>query len=163
MDSFHERLARIALDDLFTTMAAVQDFPAAQAAIAEALRTDGLNVTVEREGATFARLVVSEPASGTASTLELGVDWRAYPPVLLAIGPVLHPLDAVANKVCALFGRAAVRDYIDVHGVLKDGRFSGPELLQAQPNMIRDSIARYSRRPSEPSPAFPQLLLSHTS
>ena len=29
-----------------------------------------------------------------------------------------------------LFGRAAVRDYIDVHGVLKDGRYTGPELLQ---------------------------------
>jgi hypothetical protein len=58
------------------------------------------------------------------------VDWRAYPPVLLAIGPVPHPIDAAANKLCALFGRAGVRDYIDVYGVLKDGRYTGPELLQ---------------------------------
>jgi hypothetical protein len=91
--------------------------------VAAALRADGLDVTVEREGATFARLAVTEPASGEMSTLELGVDWRAYPPVLLAVGPVLHPpIDAAANKLCALFGRAAVRDYIDVDGVLKDGR-----------------------------------------
>jgi hypothetical protein len=158
MDPFHERLARIALDaaadygfclaggyavqahgfvdrvskdvDLFTTMAAAADFPAAQAVVAAALRADGLDVTVEREGATFARLAVSEPASGETSTLELGVDWRAYPPVLLAVGPVLHPVDAAANKLCALVGRAAVRDYIDVYGVLKDGRYTGPELLQ---------------------------------
>jgi Nucleotidyl transferase AbiEii toxin, Type IV TA system len=56
-------------------------------------------------------------------------DWRAHPPVTLAIGPVLHPADAAANKLCALFGRAEVRDYIDVHGVLQDGRFGEDELL----------------------------------
>lgn len=44
--------------------------------------------------------------------------------------PVLHPVDAVANKVCALFSRAEVRDYIDVHAVLNDGRYTGLELLQ---------------------------------
>ncbi|MEV0273455.1 nucleotidyl transferase AbiEii/AbiGii toxin family protein [Hamadaea sp. NPDC050747] len=73
---------------------------------------------------------VADPASGESSTVELGVDWRAFPPVPLAIGPVLHPVDAAANKLCALFGRAAVRDYIDVYGVLKDGRYTGPELQQ---------------------------------
>lgn len=137
MDPFHERLARLALAasadygfclaggyavqahgfvdrvskdvDLFTTMAAAADFPAAQAAVVAAVRADGLDVEVEREGATFARLAVSDPVSGEASTLELGVDWRAFPPVQLAIGPVLHPVDAAANKLCALFGRAAVR------------------------------------------------------
>jgi hypothetical protein len=36
----------------------------------------------------------------------------------------------VANKVCALFGRAEVRDYVDVHGVLADERFTGDELLR---------------------------------
>jgi hypothetical protein len=145
MDPFHERLARLALEaaadfgfclaggyavqahgfvdrvskdvDLFTTMAAAADFPAAQTAVLTALEADGLAVSVEREGATFARLAVCDPGSGETSTLELGVDWRAFPPVQLAFGPVLHPVDAAANKLCALFGRAAVRDYIDIHGV----------------------------------------------
>lgn len=37
---------------------------------------------------------------------------RAKPlPVLLGIGPVLHPDDAVTNKVCALYGRALARDF----------------------------------------------------
>lgn len=87
-------------------------------------------MTVEREELSFARLAVSDPASGSASTVELGVDWRAHPPVQLEIGPVLHPVDAVANKLCALYSRAEVRDYIDVHGVLRDGRFTNDELLR---------------------------------
>lgn len=126
MDPFHERLARVALDtaarygfclaggyavqahgfvervskdvDLFTTMAAAGDFPTAQAAVVAGLRADGLEVAVEREGPTFARLAVADPVGGRSSTLELGVDWRAYPPVQLAIGPVLHPVDAAANR-----------------------------------------------------------------
>ncbi len=158
MDQFHERLARIALEaaarygfclaggyavqahgfvdrisndvDLFTTMTAAADFPAAQAEVVAALRAAGLDVVVQREGPTFARIGVADPADGRASTLELGVDWRAFPPVQLAIGPVLHPADAVANKLCALFGRAEVRDYVDVHGVLEDGRYSRDELLR---------------------------------
>lgn len=125
MDAFHERLARVALDataaygfclaggyavqahgfvdrvskdvDLFTTMAAASDFPAAVRAVEAAFQADGLDVVIEQEGATFARLAA---------------------------------VDAAANKLCALFGRAAVRDYIDVHGVLTDGRFAGPELLR---------------------------------
>lgn len=116
--------------DLFTTMTAASDFSTAQAAVVTALRADGLEVTVKREGSSFARLAVTDPVAGTASTLELGVDWRAYPPVQLAIGPVLHPADAVANKLCALFGRAEVRDYVDVCGVLEDGRYTGNEMLR---------------------------------
>lgn len=119
MDPFHQRLTRVALGaaarygfclaggyavqahgfvdraskdvDLFTTMAAAADFPAAQAAVVVALRDDGLEVTMEREGPSFARLAVADPIGRNASTVELGIDWRAYPPVQLAIGPVLHP------------------------------------------------------------------------
>lgn len=42
---------------------------------------------------------------------------------------MLHPDDAVANKVCALFGRAEVRDYVDVDAILTDGRYTEDELL----------------------------------
>ena len=98
--------------------------------MAAALRADGLDVIVERGGPSFARLAVADPVGGNASTVELGVDWRAYPPVQLAIGPVLHPADAAANKLCALYGRAEVRDYIDVHGVLEDGRYAAGDLLR---------------------------------
>lgn len=144
-------------------MTAAADFPAAQAAVTAALQADGLDVEVEREGATFARLAVSDPASRETSTLELGVDWRAFPPVQLAIGPVLHPVDAAANKLCALFGRAAVRDYIDVYGVLSDGRFTGTELLQMATEHDPGFDPLVSPRPSEPSCGFPPRRSSRTS
>ena len=60
--------------DLFTTMAAISDFATAQAAVADALRADGLEVTVERESPSFARLAVGDPVSQHTSTVELGVD-----------------------------------------------------------------------------------------
>jgi Nucleotidyl transferase AbiEii toxin, Type IV TA system len=184
MDPFHQRLAQVALEaaaqygfclaggyavqahgfvdrvskdvDLFTTMAAASDFSAAQAAVAAALRADGLDVTVEREGHWFARLAVTDLAAGTTSTVKLGVDWRAYPPVQLAIGPVLHPADAVANKLCALFGRAEVRDYIDVYGVLEDGRYTGDEMLRMAadhdpgftPNVFAEALRAVRRFPN---------------
>jgi hypothetical protein len=59
----------------------------------------------------------------------MGVDWRGNEPLRLSIGPVLHPDDAVANKVCALFGRAEVRDYVDVDAILSSGRYAEDQLL----------------------------------
>lgn len=158
MHPFHERLARIGLSaaarygfclaggyavqahgfvdrrskdvDLFTTMKAAAEFPTAVEAVLAALRADGLEVSTSRQGPTFARLDIVDPGTGEQSVMELGADWRAYPPVTMEIGPVLHPDDAVANKMCALFGRAAVRDYVDVHGALCSGKYTGEELLR---------------------------------
>jgi hypothetical protein len=130
MDPFHERIARVALlaadgygfclaggyavqahgmvhrrsedVDLFTTAAAGDRFPVAVEAVVEALSGDGLTTEVATRLPTFARILVTDPATGSQARVELGVDWRAYPPTRLAIGPVLHPDDAVANKLCAL-------------------------------------------------------------
>lgn len=49
---------------------------------------------------------------------------------MLAIGPVLHPDDAVANKMCALYGRALPRDFIDIDAVVASGRYSRARLLE---------------------------------
>jgi hypothetical protein len=51
-------------------------------------------------------------------------------PILFAIGPVLHADDAVANKICALFGRAEIRDYVDVAAILASGRYSEGDLIR---------------------------------
>jgi hypothetical protein len=67
---------------------------------------------------------------GTAIPGPGGNYWRAHDPVQLAIGPVLHADDAVANKVCALFGRALPRDFLDVNAVLLSGRYSREQLLE---------------------------------
>jgi hypothetical protein len=58
------------------------------------------------------------------------MDWRAHPPTIPNIGPVLHPDDAVANKVTALFSRAQARDHIDVNGALTSGRYSRDDLVK---------------------------------
>jgi hypothetical protein len=70
--------------------------------------------------------------------VELGLDWRKNEPIRLAVGPVLHADDAVANKVCALFRRAEVRDYVDVDAILASGRYTEGELLDLAADHDRD-------------------------
>lgn len=157
MDALHERIARVALAvaadygfclaggyavqahgflirrsedvDLFTTMDIDSRFGVAVRAVTAALEDDGLVVLVDKDTPTFARLTVGEPG-GPLTKLELGVDWREYPPLVLDIGPVLHPDDAVANKVCALYGRGELRDYVDVGAVLASGRYTSAALTR---------------------------------
>jgi hypothetical protein len=157
MDPLHRRLARLALArtsdygfclaggyavqehgfldrpsedvDLFTTATAEDRFAEALTAVIDAFEGDGLDVSTTVAGSGFARLQVADPETSATAKVELGIDRRAHPPVMLAIGPVLHPDDAVANKVCALFSRAQARDYIDVDAVLRSGRYSGDDLI----------------------------------
>jgi hypothetical protein len=156
MDPFHERLARVALDvaasygfalaggyavqahgfldrpsadiDLFAEASADFDFSQAVDAVIAAYERDGLDADAEVRSSSFARLSVSRGEE--RAKVELGVDWRKNEPILLAVGPVLHADDAVANKVCALFGRAEVRDYVDVAAILTSGRYSEETLVR---------------------------------
>lgn len=155
MDAFHERLARIGLAaaerygfalaggyavqaagllerpsedvDLFTAWERRGDFGLAVETVVGAYRQNGLDVTVERQYDTFARLHVS--GDGRTSKVEMGVDWRANEPIQMTIGPVLHPDDAVANKMSALYGRALARDFIDIDAALQSGRYDRETLL----------------------------------
>ncbi|BCL14762.1 nucleotidyl transferase AbiEii/AbiGii toxin family protein [Micromonospora sagamiensis] len=155
MDPFHERLARTGLGathrygfalaggyavqaagllerpsedvDLFTAWDRREEFADAVTAVVHAYRDDGLKVGVERQYDTFARLAVSDGLR--VSKVELGVDWRANEPILMAIGPVLHPDDAVANKMSALYGRAFARDFVDIDATLRSGRYTREVLL----------------------------------
>lgn len=156
MDLFHERLARIALGaagsygfalaggyavqahgflnrmssdvDLFAEAGAEFDFVHAVDVVMSAYQHEGIQVDIEIRTASFARLnVVSD---GESAKVELGLDWRKNEPIQMTLGPVLHADDAVANKVCALFGRAEVRDYVDVDAILSSGRYTDEELLR---------------------------------
>lgn len=100
--------------DLFTSWQHRNEFPALTDAVVSALEAAGYSVSVVISAETFARLTVTDPASGSEEKVELSADWRAHEPVQLDIGPVLHADDAVGNKVCALFGRALPRDFLDV-------------------------------------------------
>lgn len=55
--------------------------------------------------------------------------WRAHAPVILEIGPVLHPDDAVAGKMDALCNRWAPRDFLDIDAILTSGRYDRERLL----------------------------------
>jgi hypothetical protein len=156
LDTFHQRLAQIGLDaaerygfalaggyavqaagflqrpsediDLFTVWERRGEFETAAHAIVDAYRAAGLTVESERRHDTFMRLTVTE-ADQTAK-VELGVDLRANEPVRISIGPVLHPDDAVTNKMGALYERALARDFIDIDAVLRSGRYDTNALLQ---------------------------------
>ncbi|SNT41760.1 Nucleotidyl transferase AbiEii toxin, Type IV TA system [Asanoa hainanensis] len=155
MDAFHERLASVGLTaaerygfalaggyavqiagilerpsediDLFTAWNRRDEFDTAVAAVVTAYRAEGLVVEVERRYDTFARLAVAD--ADRTSLVELGVDWRANEPIQMTIGPVLHPDDALANKMSALYGRAQARDFIDVDAAIQTGRYDRETLM----------------------------------
>jgi hypothetical protein len=116
--------------DLFTSWQHRGEFSELTAAVTDALETAGYKVSVIMTAETFARLTLTGPEGGAEEKVELSVDWRAHDPVQLAIGPVLHADDAVANKVCALFGRALPRDFLDVDAAVMSGRYTREQLLE---------------------------------
>ena len=156
MDDFHQLLARIGLEaaerygfalaggyavqaagflqrpsediDLFTIWERRGEFETAADAIVAAYQAAGLQVDAERRHDTFTRLTVSDGVQ--IAKVELGVDLRKNEPVRISIGPVLHPDDAVANKIGALYERALARDFIDIDAVLRSGRYDTTALLQ---------------------------------
>lgn len=120
----HGLVDRETLDvDMFTPDA---DISALATAVIDALRRDGLSVVVETAGPTYVRLTVEEPA-GRACKVELARDARIRPPVTLDVGPVLDVEEVAADKVLALFGRAAARDFVDVVALRR--RFAPERLL----------------------------------
>lgn len=158
MEPRHERIARIALAaggryglalaggyavsahgmgsrpsgdvDLFTSWQRRGEFPELAAAVIAALEAAGYKASVIMSAETFTRLILTDPADGSEEKVELSVDWRAHEPVQLDVGPVLHADDAVANKVCALFGRALPRDFLDVDAAVTSARYTREQLLE---------------------------------
>jgi Nucleotidyl transferase AbiEii toxin, Type IV TA system len=116
--------------DLFTSWQHRGEFSELTAAVIAALETAGYKISVIMSAETFTRLTLTGPEGGAEEKVELSVDWRAHDPVQLAIGPVLHADDAVANKVCALFGRALPRDFLDVDAAVMSGRYTREQLLE---------------------------------
>ena len=87
--------------DLFTVADAEGHFDEAVSTVVEAYRAAGLGVEILRQNPAFARLRLTD-GQGDQMRVEMGIDWRAHPLVMLEIGAVLHPDDAVANKLAAL-------------------------------------------------------------
>lgn len=79
----------------------------AEADLVAAYRADGLTVEVTRRTPDLVQMMVSDD-DGHSCKVDLGVFWQAHSPVIMEIGPVLHPDDAVAGKTrCSTGGRRA--------------------------------------------------------
>ncbi|MGC4771837.1 nucleotidyl transferase AbiEii/AbiGii toxin family protein [Micromonospora sp. DT44] len=149
--SAHGMGSRLSGDvDLFTAWSMRASFPEAVDNVVVALEGAGYTVETVIRNDTFARLLVAGPDDPTAEPdkVELSADWRAHAPVMSTVGPVLHPDDAVANKMCALFGRAEARDFLDVDAALTSGHYTRHRLLELaatadpgfQPRVFADAL-----------------------
>lgn len=92
--------------------ATVTDF--AEAAV-QALNSQGLTATLERQGPTYARLAVTDGADST--WVDFASDARRRPAVATPRGPMLDPRELAADKMLALVARAVPRDYIDLEAI----------------------------------------------
>lgn len=143
----HGMASRLSEDiDLFSP---VRGSPGEAAAdLVAAYRSGGFAVTVLRETADLVQLDVTG-AGGAACKVDLGVFWRSRAPVLLEVGPVLHPDDAAGGKMDALFNRWAPRDFLDIDAILASGRYARRQLLDIaarhnpgfSPQMFAESLS----------------------
>jgi hypothetical protein len=106
----------------------------------------GLGVTVISATETFVRLEVHDPGSDERIEIDLGVDVRMAAPVTTEVGRVLSIDELAADKLLAVFGRAELRDFLDVADLLGRSRRSGSSSSQ-WPRM------RASRSIGSPSPS----------
>lgn len=118
----------------------------------QALRADGLEVSLKRANSGFAHFTVVDD-SGDVTEVDLGVDARIRPAETGPLGPMLALEELAADKMLALFGRAQARDFLDVAALTarlgfdrvcelaaeKDAGFSRPVL-----NEMLGSFSRFS-------------------
>ena len=114
--------------DLFTEIDPDEAVRVASA-LREALNAGGLEISAAARPPHANRFVAHDPTSGLSCEVEVFPDGgRLRPTVRLDLGPVLHLDDLAADKTLALWGRAEVRDYVDVVALLQ--RYSTDQLLQ---------------------------------
>ena len=97
------------------------------AALTSGLVERGLAVTVISAAEMFLRLEVRDPSSDERIEVDLGVDVRMAEPVTTEVGRVLSIDELAADKMLALYGRAELRDFLDVADLL--ARFSRERLI----------------------------------
>ena len=80
--------------------------------VIEALRLDGLEVAIAQQSNTFVRMSVSYESERTE--VDFGLDARLFPTQDGDFSPVLSSRELAVDKVLAIFGRAAARDFVDL-------------------------------------------------
>lgn len=72
----------------------------------------------------------------------MAANWRALPPVMMDIGPVLHIDDVVAGKMSAPYTRAEPRDFLDIDAAVQTGRNTRTRLCE----LAEQADAGFGRR-----------------
>ena len=90
------------------------------------LESNGFAVEVRVAAHGFAKLVVQDVATGEVTQVDVGFDPVRNDAVRMEFGPVRAMADLVADKLLALFGRAAPRDFVDVFALRQ--RFTRREM-----------------------------------
>lgn len=153
--SAHGMGARPSMDvDLFTASTDPQRFNEAVARLRSALAGAGLVVTDNRMRPLFADLAVADPISGESSDLQLGMNYREYPPHVVEIGPVLDVRDAVAGKMSALWSRGEARDFIASKRRLRLALVVGRGLLCVGPGRFKH-VEQLRGNPVDTAPHAP--------
>jgi hypothetical protein len=116
--------------DLFTSNTNERTFSDAVDGVVDALSAKGYAVMLARRTEQFARMHVRTD-SGKQVDIDMGMDWREAEPVTLDVGPVLSIVDAIGNKVSALYSRAEARDFFDVDAIRASGHYTDAELIEA--------------------------------
>jgi hypothetical protein len=112
--------------DLFTEESARVD--ALHHALVAELQDAGMDVRRITATPTFVRLEVCDPATEETIEIDLGVDVRMTSPITTDVGPVLSLEELAADKLLALYGRAELRDFLDIAALLN--HFSRTTLMR---------------------------------
>ena len=118
--------------DLFGSYEEQEGFPDAADRLIDGLEDAGYGIEVYRRTDRFMTLAATK--DGLSQQVDMGIDYREYPPKLLSVGFVLDVRDAVANKVCAVFSRGYPRDYIDLDSIRRNSGFADDELIDLAMN-----------------------------
>ena len=98
----------------------------------ERLRANGMSVERQRGLRSFVELLVEQKGESTLIQLAQDSPFRFEPPVVFQDYPDLkvdNLVDLASNKLLALFGRAALRDFVDVYVLVQKGHSQPKELM----------------------------------
>lgn len=115
--------------DLFgPPLTTAEEFAGVVDLVEQTLSDAGYSVELVRSFAQFARLRLVKDGADVLD-VDLALNWRADPPVRLAVGPVLSERDAIAGKLSAVYSRGEVRDFLDLDAIRSSGRITDNALL----------------------------------
>lgn len=133
--------------------------------IEEALRGKGLKIDRSRGFHSFVELFVNSPGESTVIHIALDSAFRFEEPIESKEFPGLKVdslIDIASNKLLALFGRATLRDFVDVYFLIKE-RFTKTELIEKarikDPGFDLYWLGVVFERINEFSPDFQEMLL----